>query len=118
MEPQDPALSRTPIDDANAEKTSQQPDSQHPDIENHTNHNKGTDTFEEDVVDSKHVNDDDNPARQPDRRDQQGSSPFDENINDDTMGSEAPKSEGITDMNRYATIDNAQTRVLNSDEKD
>lgn len=118
MEPQDPALSRTPIDDANVEKVAQQPVNQHTDVENHTNHNKGTDTFEEDIVDSKHVNDDDNPARQPDRRDQQGSSPFDDNINEDTRGSEAPKSEGITDMNRYANIDNAQTRVLNSDEKD
>lgn len=118
MELQDPALSRTPINDANTEKMDQQPDNQHTDIENHTNHNKGTDTFEEDVVDSEHVNDDDNPARQPDRRDQQGSSPFDDNINEDTVGSEAPKSEGITDMNRYANVDNAQTRVLNPDEKD
>ena len=118
MEPQDPALSRTPIDDTNAKKMHQQPDSQRTDIENYTNHNKGTDTFEEDIVYSEHVNDDDNPARQPDRRDQQGSSPFDENINEDTVGSEAPKSEGITDMNRYANVDNAQTRVLNPDEKD
>ncbi|CAN6961267.1 hypothetical protein FQV37_1105 [Psychrobacter nivimaris] len=118
MEPQDPALSRTPIDGANPQEVSKNLANQHTDIENHTNHNKGTDTFEEEVVDSEHVNDDDNPARQPDRRDQQGSSPFDDNINEDTVGSEAPKSEGITDMNRYANVDNAQTRVLNPDEKD
>lgn len=76
-----------------------------------------TDTFTADVADSKHVNDGDNPARQPDRRDQSGS-PFDENINEETVGSEAPQSHEINDMNRYATIDNAQTRILNPDEKD
>ena len=118
MEPQDPALSRTPIDGVNPQEVSKKSVNQQTDIENHTNHNKGTDTFEEGVVDSEHVNDNDNPARQPDRRDQQGSSPFDDNINEDTVGSEAPKSEGITDMNRYANVDNAQTRVLNPDEKD
>lgn len=118
MEPQDPALSRTPIDGAKPQQGSKKSVNQHTDIENHTNHNKGTDTFEEDVWDSEHVNDDDNPARQPDRRDQQGSSPFDDNINEETVGSAAPKSENITDMNRYANVDNAQTRVLNPDEKD
>jgi len=87
-------------------------------IEESTTVNKGTDTFEEDVIGSEHVNDGDNPARQPDRRDQEGSTPFDEGINEDTVGSEAPKSEALTDMNRYASIDNAQTRILNPDEKD
>ncbi|WP_350559458.1 hypothetical protein [Psychrobacter sp. CAL346-MNA-CIBAN-0220] len=86
-------------------------------IEDDTTINKGTDTFEEGVVHSEHVNDGDNPARQPDRRDQQGS-PFDENINEDTVGSEEPKSEELNDMNRYANVDNAQTRILNPDEKD
>lgn len=87
-------------------------------IEENTTINKGTDTFQDSIVNSEHVNDGDNPARQPDRRDQEGSSPFDEGINEDTVGSEEPKSEDITDMNRYASIDNAQTRILTPDEKD
>ena len=86
-------------------------------IEGNTSVSNGTDTFKEDVVDSEHVNDKDNPARQPDRRDQEGN-PFDEGINEDTVGSEAPQSHEITDMNRYANVNNAQTRVLNDDEKD
>lgn len=90
----------------------------HEKIEENTQVNKGTDTFEEDIVETKHVYDDDNPARQPDRRDQQGSTAFDEGVNDETMGSEAPQSEELNDMNRYASIDNAQTRILNPDEKD
>ena len=90
----------------------------HEDIERNTTVNKGTDTFEDDIVDSEHVNDGDNPARQPDRRDQQGSSPFDGNVNDRTVESAEPKSEEINDLNRYASIDNAQTRILNPDEKD
>ncbi|MER1972635.1 MAG: hypothetical protein ABS880_02615, partial [Psychrobacter alimentarius] len=60
--------------------------------------------------------DNDNPARQPDRRDQD-SNGFDDNINEDTVGSEAPDSYNVNDMNRYANIDNAQTRVLNPDQK-
>jgi len=90
----------------------------HSAIEKNTTENKGTDTFDESVVDSEHVNDNDNPARQPDRRDQEGSTAFDDNINEDTVGSASPKSEGINDLNRYANIDNAQTRILNPDEKD
>ena len=69
------------------------------------------------VVHSEHVNEGDEPARQPDRRDQEGNA-FDKGINEHTVGSEDPKSEHINDMNRYANIDNAQTRVLNPDEKD
>ena len=87
------------------------------DIEGNTSVSNGTDTFKEDVVDSEHVNDNDNPARQPDRRDQTGS-PFDENVNEETVGSEAPQSHEINDMNRYANVNNAQTRILNTDEKD
>jgi hypothetical protein len=89
----------------------------HDELEANTSVSNGTDTFKEDVVDSEHVNDGDNPARQPDRRDQSGNA-FDEGINEETVGSEAPKSEDITDMNRYASIDNAQSRILNPDEKD
>ena len=84
----------------------------------HTSVENGTETLDDSNVRSKHVNDGDDPARQPDRRDQQGSTAFDEGINDETVGSSAPKSEGLTDMNRYANVDNAQTRVLNPDEKD
>lgn len=87
-------------------------------IEAHTNVENGTDTFDADVIDSEHVNDGDNPARQPDRRDQEGGTPFDEGINEDTVGSEAPQSREINDMNRYANIDNAQTRTLTPDEED
>lgn len=87
------------------------------DIEDYTTVNEGTETFQETIVGSEHVNPGDNAARQPDRRDQKGS-PFDDGINERNVGSEAPKSEGLTDMNRYANIDNAQTRVLNPDEKD
>ena len=79
--------------------------------------NKGTDTFKEGVINSEHVNDNDNPARQPDRRDQEGNA-FDEGINEHTIVSDTAKSAGINDLNRYANIDNAQTRVLNPDEKD
>ena len=79
--------------------------------------NKGTDTFEEGIVHSEHVNDNDNPARQPDRRDQEGNA-FDDGINEHTVGSEPSKSEGINNLNRYANADNAQSRVLNPDEKD
>ncbi len=86
-------------------------------IEKKITENKGTDTFEEGVVNSEHVNDNDNPARQPDRRDQEGNA-FDDGVNEHTMVSETSKSEGITNMNRYANVDNAQTRVLNPDEKD
>lgn len=138
METKDPALTKTPTiagdetagnittdpvasDEQSAALAAKDNDSFHDSddkIEENTRVNKGTDTFEEDIVDSKHVNDGDNPARQPDRRDQEGSTPFDEGINEDTVGSEAPKSEEITDMNRYASVDNAQTRILNPDEKD
>ena len=69
------------------------------------------------MVASEHVNKNDNPARQPGRRDQPGNG-FDDNINEETVGSEAPDSEKINNMNRYANVDNAQTRTLNPDDKD
>lgn len=122
METKDPALTKTRINEAdrvtkadNAIDDSSHAESRN--IEKNTTENKGTDTFKEGVVESEHVNDNDNPARQPDRRDQEGNA-FDENINEDTVGSEVPDSQRINDMNRYANIDNAQTRVLNPDEKD
>ena len=97
--------------------------------DNHSNHHYGnleaetsvtnnTDTVKEEVLNTRHVKEGANPARQPDRRDQQGSSAFDDGINEDTVGSVAPKSDGINDMNRYANVDNAQSRILNVDEKD
>ena len=115
----DPALSKTQITETDSHVT---PDSSktaknHQELEENVTENKGTDTFEEGIVESKHVNDDDNPARQPDRRDQPGNG-FDDNINENTVKSEAPDSEKINNMNRYANIDNAQTRTLNPDDKD
>ena len=106
------------VNDDVANMTRDRDEYNHEKIEKHTSTEKGTETLDDDIVHSEHVNDGDNPARQPDRRDQQGSTAFDEGINDETVGSSAPKSEGLTDMNRYANVDNAQTRILNPDEKD
>lgn len=119
METRDPALSKTRIAETDTHETldSDQTVKNHEELEENVTENKGTDTFEEGVVESEHVNDDDNPARQPDRRDQPGNG-FDDNINDNTVKSEAPDSEKINNMNRYANIDNAQTRTLNPDDKD
>ena len=135
MDTRDPALTKTRMTEADTDNTIKehqimdtQPNDhdeiekyseieKHDEIEKNVTENKGTDTFKEGVVDSEHVNNNDNPARQPDRRDQ-ASTGFDDNINEETVGSEAPDSEKITNMNRYANIDNAQTRVLNPDEKD
>lgn len=63
---------------------------------------------------SFHVNDGDKPAEFVDRRNQIGQ-PFDENVNEFTTGHEIPQSAEITEKNRYATADNAQKRVINSD---
>lgn len=132
MQTNDPALTKTRIsenddlidshDSANSFSSSPTSnDKEHSDtdsgIEKNITENKGTDTFKEGVVNSEHVNDNDNPARQPDRRDQEGNA-FDDGVNEHTMVSETSKSEGINNMNRYANIGNAQTRVLNPDEKD
>ena len=132
MQTNDPALTKTRIsenddlidshDSANSFSSSPTSnDKEHSDtdsgIEKSITENKGTDTFKEGVVNSEHVNDNDNPARQPDRRDQEGNA-FDDGVNEHTMVSETSKSEGINNMSRYANIDNAQTRVLNPDEKD
>lgn len=122
METKDPALTKSRITETDAHHTEAESRTMdthpinHDEIEKNITENKGTDTFTEDVVDSEHVNDNDNPARQPDRRDQE-SNGFDDNINEDTVGSEAPDSYSVNDMNRYANIDNAQTRVLNPDQK-
>ena len=128
MQTNDPALTKTRIsknddsinshDSANSLPSSPT-SNEHSDsaIEKNITENKGTDTFKEGVVNSEHVNDNDNPARQPDRRDQEGNA-FDDGVNEHTMVSETSKSEGINNMNRYANIDNAQSRVLNPDEKD
>lgn len=119
METRDPALSKTKIAESDTRETSfdSQTVNNHDELEENITENKGTDTFEEGVVASEHVNKNDNPARQPDRRDQPGNG-FDDNINEETVGSEAPDSEKINNMNRYANVDNAQTRTLNPDDKD
>ena len=117
MQTKDPALTKTRLDDADVNRTNNHTANAHTEIDNSITENKGTDTFKEGVINSEHVNDNDNPARQPDRRDQEGSA-FDEGINEHTMVGDAAKSADINDLNRYANIDNAQTRVLNPDEKD
>ena len=117
MQTKDPALTKTRLDDAYVNRTNNHTPNAHTEIDNSITENKGTDTFKEGVINSEHVNDNDNPARQPDRRDQEGNA-FDEGINEHTMVGDAAKSAGINDLNRYANIDNAQTRVLNPDEKD
>ena len=117
MQTKDPALTKTRLDDANVNSLNTHTADAHTEIDNSITENKGTDTFKEGVINSEHVNDNDNPARQPDRRDQEGSA-FDEGINEHTMVGDAAKSAGINDLNRYANVDNAQTRVLNPDEKD
>ena len=117
MQTKDPALTKTRIDDSDVNTLNTHTSDVHTEIENSITENKGTDTFKEGVINSEHVNDNDNPARQPDRRDQDGNA-FDEGINEHTIVSDTAKSAGINDLNRYANIDNAQTRVLNPDEKD
>ena len=127
MQTKDPALTKTPIDNHKDHKDAlgrhdmsnngKKRDIENHEVEENTTENKGTDTFEEGIVETEHVNDDDNPARQPDRRDQEGTA-FDDNVNERTVSSEAPDSHKINNKNRYATVDNAQTRVLNPDEKD
>ena len=119
IQTKDPALTKTRIEesDANTLYTNSTRIDAHDELEQSTTENKGTDTFKEDVINSEHVNENDNPARQPDRRDQEGNA-FDEGINEHTIVSDTAKSAGINDLNRYANVDNAQTRVLNPDEKD
>jgi len=119
METRDPALNENRVTETDTHETvdGSQTIKNHDELEENITENKGTDTFEEGVVASEHVNKNDNPARQPDRRDQPGNG-FDDNINEETVGSEAPDSEKINNMNRYANIDNAQTRTLNPDDKD
>lgn len=118
MQTKDPNLTKTPkhktTDSVQAES----------ETELKATDNKGSSTLTDEKVDSEHVNEGDNPARQPDRRDQQGSSAFDSNLNQDTNNiapndetTETPQSDEITDRNRYATLDNAQTRVLDEDSK-
>lgn len=117
MQTKDPALTKTRIDNSDVNTVNTHTSDVHTETENSITQNKGTDTFKEGVINSEHVNDNDNPARQPDRRDQEGNA-FDEGINEHTIVSDTAKSAGINDLNRYANIDNAQTRVLNPDEKD
>jgi len=119
MPTRDPELTKTrlPESDADLPEASADRHDAHDEIEDNTRINKGTDTFKEGVIDSEHVNYNDNPARQPDRRDQEGNA-FDKGVNEHTTMHEAAKSTDINDLNRYANIDNAQTRVLNPDEKD
>lgn len=121
MQTQDPNLTKTPIDksqvavETEAKQYSEIPNESEQYSE--TTNEKGTQTLKDEYINSEHVKEGDNPARQPDRRDQQGNTPFDDNVNENTTGTERPQSDEITDANRYATVDNAQTRVLNEDLK-
>lgn len=122
MPTKDPELTKTRIQETDIRETAITENEvhssvAHDEIEDNTRVNKGTDTFKEGVIETEHVNKNDNPARQPDRRDQDGNA-FDEGINEHTTMPEAAKSTDINDLNRYANVDNAQTRVLNPDEKD
>lgn len=65
-------------------------------------------------VPTEHVKPGDADARSADRRDQPGQA-FDGNINEHTVGSAIPKSAEINDLNRYASVDNAQSRTINPD---
>lgn len=111
METKDPNLVKEPINNRNRDTNSA--------VDSETHTNKGTETLKNDTIESEHVNDGDNPARQPDPRDQQGQTPFDGNVNATTLSTKTEQVDGdeITDENRYATIDNAQKRVLNDDLK-
>lgn len=114
MQTNDPHLTKTPINPAD-NSADGSPQSKVIDTDTQINES-GAEILKADVVDSEHVNSGDNSARQPDRRDQQGNA-FDEGVNEDTIpryGHDEPKSEEITDQNRYATIDNGQKRVLNT----
>lgn len=113
MQTRDPNLTKIPIDAATTDDAVNDKSGRYAE----SSDTNGTQTLNNDYVQSEHVNDGDNPARQPDRRDQQGSTAFDDNINENTTGTEQPQSGEITDRNRYATIDNAQARVLNEDLK-
>ena len=121
MQTQDPNLTKTPIDKSEVavKKEAKQYSKTSNESEQYseTTNEKGTETLKDEYINSEHVKEGDNPARQPDRRDQQGNTPFDDNVNENTTGTERPQSDEITDVNRYATIDNAQTRVLNEDLK-
>lgn len=121
MQTQDPNLTKTPIDKSTVEvETEAKQYSETPNESeqySETTNEKGTETLKDEYINSEHVKEGDNPARQPDRRDQQGNTPFDDNVNENTTGTERPQSDEITDANRYATVDNAQTRVLNEDLK-
>ncbi|MDO5769363.1 MAG: hypothetical protein Q4P13_07645 [Psychrobacter sp.] len=69
------------------------------------------------AIQSPHVKQGDMDARSPDRRDQEGNTAFDEGVNENTTphyNPSEPKSDEIDDLNRYASIDNAQSRVLNT----
>lgn len=68
------------------------------------------------LVNTEHVNEGDLEARSPDRRDQVGQ-PFDGSINEESFGKDSPQSEDLTTFNRYANVDNAQTRILSNHEQ-
>ena len=75
MPTKDPELTKTRIQETDIRETAITENEvhssvAHDEIEDNTRVNKGTDTFKEGVIETEHVNNNDNPARQPDRRDQ------------------------------------------------
>lgn len=68
------------------------------------------------IVNTEHVNEGDLAARSPDRRDQVGQ-PFDGSIHQGNAGSDQPQSLDLHTLNRYANVDNAQTRVLSANDQ-
>lgn len=63
---------------------------------------------------TQHVKTGDETAEFADRRNQPGQA-FDDNVNEHTIGSDMPKSAEVNELNRYASVENAQSRTLNPD---
>ena len=67
---------------------------------------------------TQHVKAGDKPAEFADRRNQDGQA-FDENVNEHTVNNalvnNVPKSAEVNELNRYASIENAQSRTINPD---
>ncbi len=85
-------------------------------LEDATHTHNGAETLKSEYFETEHVNPGDNPARQPDFRDQPGQW-FDDNINENNpevmaVLNDRPKSDEINEQNRYASLDNAQKRAL------
>lgn len=119
-----PDLSKSKIDKTDAQLTSNRQASDRQDVEPSTDiqanletNIKGAKILDADTNPLPHVNDGDNVARQPDRRDQQGQA-FDGGVNEENLktttelGEPRLASDDITDNNKYTNAQNAQHRSL------